>query len=690
MTGSNSLDGGEYKEVKVKDLDMSVYTSNDWISSYYDDHLVRIYRNLVVEEDLDLDRLDGGYAGIIVEGDLQVKGNIENLDGDLGISLCVTGETSANNLIAGGSNVILKAANIKHFTIGHYNGGTLCIENLKTKATINFDHHTIVKNTGEIEISVGAEQMIVKADKMIYLSDLAEFWANKNILTDCVEFEEEDDEEDENNYYLDKMKIVRNIANGDEKLIIDSLKKYLSEGNMRKDDLELPPFISDSSIDVYWKGGKADNIIIFDSEGLEALDKAIRPTSLKSLKSLEFRDFEFDDIPDSIKQLTNITKLNFESCNLSKLPDWIRNFKALTSLVFECNDEIEVPEWIGNLKQLTTLDLSHNEITQIPDSVAQLTQLKTLSLNGNEFSEIPEQVLKLTHLKEFSIYGNNISDISNLEKNQNQLTMLDLQDNDITDVPDCISNMNKLKTLDLSENKISKLPDSMGQLVNLEKLNLNENKITELPEWIKKLDELESLHFEFNHIVDIPVWIADLGKLEYLEVKGNDFKKLPKKLIEKFDLEDEEVLNRQQLGSDDDVNEDEAASSDDILNDSGMSEVQDFLDEKEKELDDFGNLLNPKRLKLLAILGFVAAIVTIGLMIAAAYTSGPLRLSMIVSYYIIYSLATLNMIYIDLTFRKMLVKLRPKSKTSNSFLRYTSYCLVSAIVAVLLHWVFFW
>ena len=48
-----------------------------------------------------------------------------------------------------------------------------------------------------------------------------------------------------------------------------------------------------------------------------------------------------------------------------------------------------MPESLGNLTALTKLDLSENQLAAVPESLGNLTALTTLDLSGNQLASVP-------------------------------------------------------------------------------------------------------------------------------------------------------------------------------------------------------------------------------------------------------------------------------------------------------------
>jgi hypothetical protein len=134
-----------YKDVLISDIRDEIKNSDfpeyELILNYSNCN-VRIYQNLTISGNLNLDENIEGVSVIIVEGDLTVNGNIYNDDG---VYLYVKGKTTAKNLITGDPVVSLNEVEIDNFIVGIGNDGTFYARSLKTKILINFDLNMICK-----------------------------------------------------------------------------------------------------------------------------------------------------------------------------------------------------------------------------------------------------------------------------------------------------------------------------------------------------------------------------------------------------------------------------------------------------------------------------------------------------------------------------------------------------------------
>jgi len=131
----------EYKDVYINDIREDINNSN--FPEYkhilnYSKCNARIYQDLTIIGDLNLDESIEGVCVIIIEGNLTVEGNIYNEDGTY---LYVKGKTTAKNIITGDPVVSLNEVEIENFMVCWGNNGQLNAKSIKTKIFINYDLH---------------------------------------------------------------------------------------------------------------------------------------------------------------------------------------------------------------------------------------------------------------------------------------------------------------------------------------------------------------------------------------------------------------------------------------------------------------------------------------------------------------------------------------------------------------------
>ncbi len=114
-------------------------------------------------------------------------------------------------------------------------------------------------------------------------------------------------------------------------------------------------------------------------------------------------------IPDSIRNLTNLTYLNLYDNKLTSIPEWIGNLTNLTTLDLRRNNLKSITGWIGNLTNLEYLHLAYNQLTgTIPSEIGNLTLLTSLHLEGNHLEgEVPASIKNLTRTGLFNAFITN-------------------------------------------------------------------------------------------------------------------------------------------------------------------------------------------------------------------------------------------------------------------------------------------
>lgn len=68
-----------------------------------------------------------------------------------------------------------------------------------------------------------------------------------------------------------------------------------------------------------------------------------------------------------------------------------------------------LPESVGNLTYLTRLDLSGNQLTKLPESLGNLTSLKEINLGDNQLTALPDSLGDLTSLIHLRVFGNRLT-----------------------------------------------------------------------------------------------------------------------------------------------------------------------------------------------------------------------------------------------------------------------------------------
>ncbi|KAL7717458.1 Leucine-rich repeat containing protein [Entamoeba marina] len=160
----------------------------------------------------------------------------------------------------------------------------------------------------------------------------------------------------------------------------------------------------------------------------------------------------FNSFPMSITTCSNLVVLNMSNNYLDSLPDISYScFAKLEVLLLGINIIDRLPNTMSELTNLTRLHLEHNKLSKIPDSLFSMTKLVSLFLNCNQVPELPDQFSLLTNLETLELSCNYIKQLTPLT-NLIGLQDLDLSTNNIEACPSELCQLTSLKSLDLSYN----------------------------------------------------------------------------------------------------------------------------------------------------------------------------------------------------------------------------------------------
>ncbi len=197
---------------------------------------------------------------------------------------------------------------------------------------------------------------------------------------------------------------------------------------------------------------------------LDENDERIRSILIKKV------DFDLEYLIESAAR-DRVLTVNLSKLNLNKLPDSIGQLTSLTKLDLNGNQLSVLPDSIGNLKNLTELNLQNHQLSDLPDSIGYLAKLTFLNLSRNKITSIPYTIDYLVNL-------------STLNLSNNQLKML----------PNSIGSLSQLADLKLSNNQLTELPEKMRELTKLISIDLDGNPLTDLS-MFEKLPNLKQLRF---------------------------------------------------------------------------------------------------------------------------------------------------------------------------------------------------
>lgn len=482
--------------------------------------------HLIVDGDLSL---DGQGPGILVRGDLTVKGNVVNLDGTVGRPLVVTGALKANNLVAGGSEiVVLGPSTLKNAVLAHYNDGTLKLKGLVTaRALINDDHHT------ELDGGIAAALLDTRGH-----FPRADFGASalKNALPKKLLDDDDglDLEKTMAHILANKSPLVKG-ATPTRILIENEVRKVADDGPVTTLDLsdrELAD-IPDALLEL------ADlEVLSLESNPIEVLPEGFG--RLSKLRELNLRATHLHDL-GPLKKHPTLERLNLVYAWLPTLTDldlpklrWLHCGQRSLSLQAPLGHlpalehlriwDVEGPytETIAELPALTELVVnggSSSRLLEFPAFVLGMTRLRVLELRGSPFPTIPEEILGLKNLERLDlgcslghIEGGRLPDLSRLPR----LRALGFD-----------GHMNNSRDRDPKPAMI----EQILHLDRLEELHLCRWGSSEKGKHLKVADDvfsglpnLRRLDFSFNYLPKLPESLFALKHLTFVDLRSSGLK----------------------------------------------------------------------------------------------------------------------------------------------------------------------
>jgi len=125
------------------------------------------------------------------------------------------------------------------------------------------------------------------------------------------------------------------------------------------------------------------------------------PTFMVS--DIQINGNDLDIFPTKIQLYHNCTYFEINNPHFIDFPDEICNLKNIKSIVFRDNNFQHIPICIFTLKKVQELWLYGIKLRNIPDSIISLTGLERLSLSINENPIFPDGFFKLKRLKYFEL-----------------------------------------------------------------------------------------------------------------------------------------------------------------------------------------------------------------------------------------------------------------------------------------------
>lgn len=124
------------------------------------------------------------------------------------------------------------------------------------------------------------------------------------------------------------------------------------------------------------------------------------------LQILILSENNIEEIPEEIKNLTQLKKLYLNKNKIRMIPFQIGELKELTDLQAQDNLIEDIPLSIGELVQLEIIDFANNHIKIVPPSMGLLHKLEYLNLKGNPIISPPIEIAN--NLNDLKGYWNDL------------------------------------------------------------------------------------------------------------------------------------------------------------------------------------------------------------------------------------------------------------------------------------------
>ncbi|KAJ1285339.1 hypothetical protein BS78_03G272000 [Paspalum vaginatum] len=283
------------------------------------------------------------------------------------------------------------------------------------------------------------------------------------------------------------------------------------------------------------------------------------PSELGALTLLETlwlasNPFATGELPESFKNLTNLTSFWAKQCNLiGNFPSYVVVMPELQILDLSINALTgSIPPGVWSLKKLqamtlfsnnlagdvvvnsfaamnlTVIDVSDNNLTGVvPEDFGLLENLTTLNLFNNNFSgEIPASIGRLPSLAVLRLFGNKFNGTLPPELGKHsKLTYVEADDNELTGViPEGLCARGPLVALSAKNNQLNgSIPEGLANCATLQSLELDNNKLSgEVPQVLWTATEIGTLLLRNNRLTGtLPATMY--SNLTTLHIEGNQF-----------------------------------------------------------------------------------------------------------------------------------------------------------------------
>lgn len=275
------------------------------------------------------------------------------------------------------------------------------------------------------------------------------------------------------------------------------------------------------------KAKKQDPLTIYDlviNKGIfnEFPEEILAFKNLESLSFYQGAQINFPAFPDQLGDLTSLHTFKLNSyCKITKFPKSISNWENMEDFSF-WGKLTEIPDVIKDWTNIRTIDLAHNELKSIPEWLCQLPTLKSLDITQNSFETLPDGIKRIPNLRlEFS-KRRLFEDFTYISKNTKEIddSLFDFTDykelkSILSEEIDAMQDLKLFKDFFIKESRPS--------------LQVNAKIATNLPLGSSKFGGLPDLHSSINYptekgkyyIFHAQINLKDIAHLQaYLPEKG--------------------------------------------------------------------------------------------------------------------------------------------------------------------------
>lgn len=577
---------GDYTIISEKEA-VKKYKLDEYIDALYDDGgKYMLYKgDVVFNGTLDTYKhcsaAKDDIYGIIIEGNLTVKGVIFQPDMDNGEHLLVTGNVYAQSINKGGGEFYIKGDLTAEQTIyGYYNHGALTVEG-KTQAVAILADDQFFRFLGEVSGTIVGDQEIEGAEDAEY--------SEITVLRPELIKEEEYANSDKISNYINKGKhILRDefLPGFNNTQVAGTHKETATSAKPGK--LTLKEAKAEKVVRQALERMKVSpaevQVLDISYQDLEAFPMLL--TTLKSLKQLKLNGNEIKTLPAEIAELEHLEELHLSGCALKTLPDQLTQLKKLQVLDLSQNYDLQLPKSLAQLASLRVLDISecrgfllttgmpgleelrYNSYAadgpvDFPEAVLGCTGLKRLFMNSNSLKQIPPALTALKELEELYLdgslgYVNEFPDLSGLKKlkilhasgicNNSEsplakhsllkdiFRITSLEELKIDLYRKWLEDLSKETFKDMAKNlshdsgRLKEISDLQAEKVEAgdgkkKKIGYLRKPLTAAHlEGIGALTQLRILDLGENMLSDLPEEVYSLPNLRSLNLKGNSFK----------------------------------------------------------------------------------------------------------------------------------------------------------------------